>query len=143
MVLEQKTGRDGKPIQPPREPSKYGNNEIKTYDEYIKERATGNILPYIAGYFTIFPQDGLFTVGNDTTFKVSKRKRRNTGTTSYRNGPLSPETSYVVFQRAFVSDVSLPQSIFTLTVASKVKESCGKHLAAIDDYAKDDGPGEV
>ena len=122
VVLEQKIGTDKKPIQPSREPSEYSNNEIKIYDEYIKERETGNIVPYIAGYFTTFPQDGLFTVGNGTTFKVSKRKRRNTGTTSYRNGPLFPETSYVVFQRAFVNNVSLSQSFFTLTVASELRD---------------------
>ena len=107
VVLELEIGADGKPKSPSKAPSDYNRTEIKTYEEYLIERGKGSIVPYIAGYFTTFPQDGLFIIGNDTTFKVKKRKRRNTRTTSYRNGPLIADTSYVVFQRAFVTDVSL------------------------------------
>ena len=107
VVLELEIGADGKPKSPSKAPSDYNRTEIKTYEEYLIERRKGSIVPYIAGYFTTFPQNGLFIIGNDTTFKVKKRKRRNTRTTSYRNGPLIAATSYVVFQRAFVTDVSL------------------------------------
>ena len=114
VVLELEVGTDGKPKPPSKAPGDYNRTEIKTYDEYLIERAKGNIVPYIAGYFTTFPQDGLFIVGNDTTFRVNKRRRRNIGTTSYRNGPLIADTSYVVFQRAFVTDVSLLTYLFII-----------------------------
>ncbi|XP_057312387.1 uncharacterized protein LOC130653909 [Hydractinia symbiolongicarpus] len=79
-----------------KEPTLYKQEELKTYETAYYNK------PYIAGVFTkaqLLNVDE-FNLGDNVTYIMpsdSVRKRRSV--VVYRNGPLTPGETYVVFQR--------------------------------------------
>ena len=88
----------------PRQPHQYTNSDLTSYESY----KAGSTKPYITGYLTTIPANGIFVVGDEMTYvnATTKRRRRDTSTGIYLNGKLEPEREYKVFQRGFVTDVS-------------------------------------
>ena len=61
--------------------------------------------PYIAVVLSSYVQN--ISIGDGRKYSLSNRKRRNVGSVVYKNVALKGNTEYLVFQRAFVSQVWL------------------------------------
>ena len=59
--------------------------------------------PYIAAVLSSYVQN--ISIGDGNDYSLSNRKRRNIGSIIYKNVPLKANTEYLVFQRAYVSEV--------------------------------------
>ena len=77
-------------------PSQLGPYDATTYK-------TGK--PYVTAVLSSYATT--FVIGDGREYKVSRRKRRNIGSGTYKNVPLKPNTEYHVFQRAYISQVCL------------------------------------
>ena len=59
--------------------------------------------PYITAVLSSYVSK--ISVGDGKEYSSSTRQRRNVGATIYKNAPLKDNTEYLVFQRAYVSQV--------------------------------------
>ena len=75
-------------------PSELGPYDASTY-------TTGK--PYITAVLSSYVAK--FSVGDGKEYSLSNRKRRNVGSVIYKNVPLKADTEYLIFQRAYVSQV--------------------------------------
>ena len=89
------------------EHSKGSNTPLKDPDSYkpsmIGPYTSSTDIPYITAEFTALTST--FVVGDGKQYSKSKRKRRSSTSGTYTNVALKPETSYSVFQRAYVTSV--------------------------------------
>ena len=105
-------------------PDQYAESNITIY---ATSKKAGLMIPYITAelatnYFTKFTD---FVIGNgNRTSKTSNRRRRNApavNATTYYNGPLDPGSSYVIFFRAFHSDIIYFSSEWSKPISTSVK----------------------
>ncbi|KAK3736163.1 hypothetical protein QZH41_015550 [Actinostola sp. cb2023] len=117
VVLELDTTNDGAPIEPENGPDDYTPADLVTYVEAKLRKP--KLVPYIAAQFSAneFSKYRVFKVGDAKNFSVSARKRRD-ATGQYYNGPLEPNTFYVMFQRAAVSKDIYRSTKWTEAVAT-------------------------
>lgn len=75
-------------------------NELGPYDH--ETYTPGQ--PYVAAALTtFFPK---FVVGDGKKYSILRQTRRNVASVTYTNVPLKSNTTYMVFSRAFISEVS-------------------------------------
>ena len=91
-----------------KDPKLYTLNELGPYNAATYKPGT----PYITAEISSASFVSKFSIGDGKDYSRSSRKRRNTGGVKYTNVPLKPNTQYYVFQRAFISDVSVDLSLF-------------------------------
>ena len=82
-------------------PDEWLPNELGPYDASTYAAGKPYVTAVLSSYVSKFP------VGDGKEYSSSTRKRRNVGNTNYRNVPLKENTQYLVFQRAYVSQVGL------------------------------------
>ena len=82
-------------------PDNFSPSDLGPYDSstYVPGKA------YVTGVLSSFTSK--FEIGNGKEYSVSTRRRRNVGGQKYNNVPLKQNTEYMVFQRAYVSQVFL------------------------------------
>ena len=80
-------------------PKEWQPNELGPYD--ASTYTTGK--PYITAVLSSYVAN--FSIGDGKEYSLSNRKRRNVGSVIYKNVPLKANTEYLIFQRAFVSQV--------------------------------------
>ena len=90
-------------------PDEWLPSELGPYDEATYKAG----IPYITGVLSSYV--GNFSIGDEKEYVSSNRKRRNIGSLVYKNVPLKANTKYLVFQRAYVSQVLFP--IFSTNMA--------------------------
>ncbi len=83
-------------------PDTYKTGSISAYVASTYKPGT----PYITAEFSSSSFSTSFTIGDGKQYSKSKRKRRNTAG-QYTNVGLKADTAYLVFQRAFLTDVRI------------------------------------
>ena len=87
-------------------PDEWLPSELGPYDESTYSAGK----PYVTAVLSSHVPK--FSVGDGKEYSSSTRKRRNVGTTIYKNAPLKENTEYLVFQRAYVSQVAMGSKNF-------------------------------
>ena len=82
-------------------PNEWQPSELGPYDASAYK--TGK--PYITAVLSSYVSK--FSVGDGKKYSLSNRKRRNVGSVTYENVPLKANTEYLIFQRAYVSQVTM------------------------------------
>ena len=77
-------------------PSELGPYDVSTY-------SAGK--PYVTAVLSSYVPK--FSIGDGKEYSLSTRKRRGIGTTIYKNVRLKANTEYIVFHRAFISQVAM------------------------------------
>jgi len=78
-------------------PDEWLPSQLGPYDASTSK--TGQ--PYVTAILSSYMSK--FVIGDGKEYKASSRIRRNVGSGTYKNVPLKPNTEYLVFQRAYVS----------------------------------------
>ena len=89
-----------------------GSTSAKSPDEWLpSELGPYDASTYRAGkpYVTAVLSSYVpkFSVGDGKEYSLSNRQRRNIGNVIYKNVPLKANTDYLIFQRAYASQVTL------------------------------------
>lgn len=82
-----------------KDPKDWQPSELRPYDAATYKSG----MPYITAVLSFYVST--FAVGDGKDYKISSRIRRNAGIATYVNVPLKENTAYLVFQRAYVSQV--------------------------------------
>ena len=82
-------------------PGEWLPSQLGPYDASTYKTGKPYVTAVLSSYVSKFP------VGDGKEYSLSNRKRRNVGGVVYKNVPLKANTQYLVFQRAYVSQVSL------------------------------------
>ena len=86
------------------QPSELGPYEASTHK-------TGK--PYITAVLSSYVST--FTVGDGKKYTLSNRKRQDVGSVTFENVPLKANTDYLIFHRAYVSQVTMQLDILFKT----------------------------
>ena len=80
-------------------PDKWLPKELGPYDASTYKAGK----PYVTAVLSSYVPK--FSIGDGKEYSLSNRKRRNIGSAIYKNVALKANTEYLVFQRAYVSQV--------------------------------------
>ena len=97
-----------------KDPNEWKPSEMGPYDETTFKAGKPYITAVLSSYVT------KFSIGDGKEYSLLNRKRRNIGIVTYKNVPLKANTEYLIFQRAYVSQVSILRAAESfLTQASR------------------------
>ena len=133
MVLQLASNADGtRPLLLPEDPSSYEDRDILTYDEAMASKSPQ---PYITAEInaSAFTEDlAVFIVGRPD-------QKLNDRSETYKNGPLSPNTYYAVFLRAFWSvspqvKIIIPVHVYIVCIRPKKTILCRPNETTVTAY---------